>query len=276
LLLFIQVSNLLNHTRSVAIEEGIIIESICMNATTRQRLVDINRIFYSEYADSFASTRRRIQPGVRSLLESLPDEGDWLDLGCGSGWLALEWVKAGRRSGYLGLDFSPGLLESAALQLTQEFGEAPARIQFRSADLSQADWSRLLPAQSYRGALCFAVLHHLPGQQQRLAFLREAARLIQPGGTLALSAWQFQNSPKLRARQVDWSLAGLNAQDLEEGDVLLDWRQEADREPGLRYVHQFTAAELAGLALACGFRLEAQFESDGANGRLGLYQVWVK
>ena len=248
-----------------------------MDAHTRQSLIEINRRFYADFAGSFASTRRRIQPGVRGLLARLPDAGSWLDLGCGSGWLAVEWLRAGRKSAYLGLDFSAGLLAEAQDQIAQEAGEKDAAgVSFREADLSRAAWSEGFEPGSFRGALCFAVLHHLPGAEQRRAFLNEAAGLLEAGGMFAFSVWQFQNSPRLRARQVEWERVGLHDADLEEGDALLDWRQDPGREPGLRYVHRFTPDELARLAAQSGFSVREQFESDGHGGNLSLYQVWQK
>jgi tRNA (uracil-5-)-methyltransferase TRM9 len=89
--------------------------------------------------------------------------------------------------------------------------------------------------------------------------------------------WQFQHSPRLLARRQPWELAGLSESDVEEGDTLLDWRYALPGQPeqtGLRYVHLFSPAELAGLATDCGFNIEQEYASDGEGGRLGLYQVW--
>lgn len=247
-----------------------------MEERARAILLEINRRFYTDFSDSFASTRRRIQPGVRALLGRLPDEGEWLDLGCGSGWLAVEWRLARRKSAYLGLDFSAGLLEQARREVGEEGGEESARARFGLADFSQAGWSAQLPQGKFSGAVCFAVLHHLPGSEYRLSFLRETAGLLATGSPLALSVWQFQNSPKLMARQVDWGAAGLSAGELEAGDTLLDWRQDPGRAPGLRYAHLFSAEELENLGEQSGFEVVESFESDGAGGRLSLYQVWKK
>ena len=63
-----------------------------MDSDTAAFLTALNRKFYSELGASFASTRRRVQDGVRRALAALPDEGDWLDVGCGSGSLAAEWA----------------------------------------------------------------------------------------------------------------------------------------------------------------------------------------
>jgi hypothetical protein len=101
--------------------------------------------------------------------------------------------------------------------------------------------------------------------------------LLKPGGLFIHSEWQFQNSPRLLARVQPWSVAGIDESELEEGDWLLDWRYRAGgglEKPGLRYVHLFNREELAGLAAASGFEILTEFESDGKEGRLALYQVW--
>jgi hypothetical protein len=78
-------------------------------------------------------------------------------------------------------------------------------------------------------------------------------------------------------READGAALGLQNEDLEEGDTLLDWRRALPgqaEQAGLRYVHLFSRPELAGLAAQSGFAIEQEFESDGKGGRLGLYQVW--
>lgn len=248
-----------------------------MKPATITFLRDLNLRFYSDFAGAFASTRRRIQPGVEQLLEDLPDQGRWLDLGCGSGWLAVEWLRRGRRSAYLGVDFSQGLLDEARRQLAVEAGGPPIHVDFQLADLALPDWQLGLAGEQFEGGLCFAVLHHIPGWEQRQVFLRCAAELIPAGGILALSVWQFQHSPKLSARIVGWEKVGLDSDEVEEGDTLLDWRHTLPGQAsqvGYRYVHLCSREELAGLASASGFAVEQTFESDGEGGRLGLYQVW--
>ncbi len=248
-----------------------------MDTRIAQKLIEINRQFYAEFAGAFASTRRRLQPGVERVLAGLPDEGAWLDLGCGSGWLAVEWLRRGRISAYHGLDFSAGLLEEASSQVREAHGRLPEHIRFATADFSRPNWEADLEESSYAGGLCFAVLHHLPGANLRVRFLRAAGSRIRSKGQLALSVWQFQNSPKLWQRRLNWAEAGLAEEDLEPGDTLLDWRHVLpgqEQQRALRYVHLFSLLELADLAEASGFRVEDSFEADGEGGRLGLYQLW--
>jgi SAM-dependent methyltransferase len=246
-------------------------------------LVEINRRFYAENAASFAATRRRIQPGVRRVLDGLPDDpgARWLDAGCGSGWLAVEWSKFGRQSRYLGVDFSAELLAeaaatAAAIAASAALAGGVPRVAFARADLSTPGWADGLEP-GFAGALAFAVFHHLPSHGLRLSALREIHRLLAPGGLFYHSEWQFQHAPKLMERRVPWSAVGVDESALEQGDTLLDWQAPGPAAAQwLRYVHLFSREELDGLAAEAGFTILETFESDGAGGRLGLYQRWKK
>lgn len=248
-----------------------------MLPATITALLDLNRGFYQTFAESFAATRRRVQPGVRRVLAALPPTGRWLDLGCGSGALASAWAESGKHGLYHGLDFSPGLLAEARAAL--EGVEHPdLEIQFDLADLSAPGWDAALTGQTFDGVLAFAVLHHLPSAALRRSVLQRAAGHLPPGGRFIHSEWQYQHSPRLLERQLPWQTIGLDEAQLEPGDTLLDWRasQSGQAGRGLRYVHLFTLAELEELAAATGFRVLDTFESDGEGGRLGLYQTWEK
>lgn len=242
-----------------------------MNDATATQLIELNRRFYAAFGPAFAATRRRVQDGVRRALDLLPDTGDWIDLGCGSGALAALWQRLGRTSTYLGLDFSGPLLEEARL--------AAPGARFAQADLSDPGWTEGLTAGCFSGALAFAVLHHLPSSALRQRVVNQVRDLLKPGGWFVHSQWQFQHSPKLMARRLPWSEIELDETQLEPGDTLLDWRfalpgQQEQR--GLRYVHLFSQDELNELARQAGFTVRETYESDGQGGRLGLYQVWVK
>jgi SAM-dependent methyltransferase len=250
-----------------------------MQAATAARLLSLNRQFYQTFGKAFAETRRRIQPGIRRALDLIPPSGRWLDLGCGPGTLALEWSRRGpvRRQGeYLGLDFSPQLLEEARQAV---LGQAlpGLHIHFLPADLSMPGWEIAVQGRPFDGVLAFAVLHHLPGAGLRRQVLRQVHELLVPGGWFIHSEWQFQHSLKLMARRLPWDRIGLQDEDLEEGDTLLDWRHALVGQPereGLRYVHLFSGPELATLAAQSGFVVEREYDSDGEGARLGLYQVW--
>ena len=238
-----------------------------MNPDTIQKLLELNRVFYQTFAAQFSATRQRIQPGVRRVLDRLPSNVRILDLGCGNGELWRELKRRGFQGLYAGLDFSEELLAEALQRQAAEAEEAF----FLQADLSRPDWNRKLPHRQYDYVLAFAVLHHLPGRELRRRVLENVRALVEENGRFIHSEWQFLNSPRLRRRIQSWGEIGLEPEDVDPGDYLLDWRSGGR---GLRYVHHFDMQELEELAQETGFQVIESFLSDGEGGQSGLYQVW--
>ncbi|MBI3152970.1 MAG: class I SAM-dependent methyltransferase [Chloroflexi bacterium] len=235
-----------------------------MNRDMVERLLTINREFYNRFGDSFSATRQRLQPGVKKILETIREDDSVLDLGCGNGHFLREIHKRGHQAPLLGVDFSLPLLRDA---------ESTLGVEFREADLTKLSVTsnQFLITDHWSLITAFATLHHIPSHEIRLDILRTVKKLLKPNGRFILSNWQFLNSEKLKARIQPWSRVGLSDEDVDERDYLLDWRSGGE---GLRYAHHFSAEELFGLAEQAGFKVEAEFLSDGENGRLGLYQVW--
>ncbi|MHB8087741.1 MAG: class I SAM-dependent methyltransferase [Anaerolineaceae bacterium] len=250
-----------------------------MDESVSKKLLDINDKFYQSFGAAFAETRHRIQPGVQRIVDEWIKPGTWLDIGCGSGVLGQRLAQSGLKGSYLGLDFSEPLLAEAcqgASGMTEHDG---FELAYRPANLMLPGWSDGLQSKTYDGVLAFAVFHHLPGADKRRQIVEHVYNLLKPGGVFIHSEWQFDRNPKLAARVQPWSMAGLSADAVEPGDYLLDWRHYATGqtdEPGLRYVHLFSEAELKEMAASTGFTLLEQFDSDGKTGNLGLYQVWQK
>ncbi len=240
-----------------------------MNAGTTERLISLNRRFYTEHGHDFSQTRGRVQPGVARLLDRLHGDESILDLGCGNGELARTLSRRQHRGSYVGLDFSPPLLNEAQ----REAFAFP--VEFVRADIAELSMMRhgLPVAGGWSWITAFAVLHHLPGSQLRLALLRNVHDLLKDDGVFIHSCWQFLDSPRLKRRIQPWDAAALSPEELDPNDYLLDWRLG---RRGLRYVHHFSETELAELARLSGFEVIETFYSDGENKRLSLYQVWKK
>jgi ubiquinone/menaquinone biosynthesis C-methylase UbiE len=118
-----------------------------------------------------------------ALVEALrPQPGDlWLDVGCGAGNLAELAAKAGAR--VTGIDLSPRLVdvarsraETAGFDIEYRVGDA------ESLDVADASFAKV----SSSVAMIFAPDHD--------AVARELARVTEPGGRLAFSAWTPEGS----------------------------------------------------------------------------------
>jgi len=248
-----------------------------MQAQIIEKLESINQEFYQKFAHSFASTRRRLQPVVSRLLNGISKSGNWLDIGCGNGTLAIAWANQGRKGFYLGLDFSQALLDEARQALDLCTDSMDMKFEFRLVDINRTDWLRDLSGITWDGIMLFAVLHHIPGSQQRQQLCMQIRELLPPGNLLYISVWQLQNSPRLMARIKPWQSIGIQETDVEAGDVLMDWRAKVPGEESheaLRYVHIFNEEELQALAGKANFSVINTFHSDGKEGNLGLYQIW--
>lgn len=240
-----------------------------MDPLVKAKLIEINQDFYDHFAHSFSATRNQVQPGVQQVIQSVKPDTIVLDIGCGNGTLARALAAQGFSGKYLGFDMSVGLLEKAQLLLK----DPPTGVyEFKLVDLAAPGWQNAIPQPSNDWLVSFAVLHHLPGEDLRQGTVNAFRQLIAPNGYVAVSVWQWQNSPRLRKRVLPWSTVDLNPGDLDQGDVLLDWR--ADESPGLRYVHTFTEDSLTALATQAGFTVRHTFYADGKSGDLALYQVW--
>lgn len=240
-----------------------------MQGSIRRKLVALNLELYRRYAAEFSDSRTRLQPGIVRALSSLGSFESLIDLGCGDarvGRRLLEGSVGPQPGGftglYLGVDACGELLALAP--------SAGENFQLVRADLTGEGWAENLarPEGGFQAMVLFSVLHHIPGRLQRLRFLRECSALLAAEGRWAVSVWQCLHLERFARRVVPWSQLGLNQSEVEEGDILQDWRRGGR---ALRYVHSFEEAELLALCEQAGLRVKERYRSDGESDDLGLY-----
>lgn len=240
-----------------------------------KKLIDLNYQFYQTFSASFSKTRFSVQPGVKKIVTDYilkpnsKNNDSILDIGCGNGELARYLGTTSYEGKFLGIDYSPALLDfSARTSSTARFFPS-----FLVKDITTLNWADHLSGDAFSWIVSFAVMHHIPGIELRNIVFQSIRRLITNEGLFIHSQWQFMNSPKLTKRVVPWENIGFSPSHLDQGDYLLDWLAE-EGKAGYRYVHLFTEDELSQYAVRNGFRVKDSFYSDGKEGNLALYQIW--
>ena len=111
---------------------------------------------------------------------SIAADADVLDLGCGTGTLALIVKDAQPRARVTGLDIDPEILAIARGKIDA----AGAQIQLVQGSATDPP----LPPASFDRVLSTLMLHHLTTPQKREA-LAAVRRLLRPGGELHIADW---------------------------------------------------------------------------------------
>ncbi len=240
-----------------------------MNVIVRQKLVQVNRDFYDQFADAFASTRYGVQGGWERIIPQFAKGCQVLDLGCGNGRFARFLDSRVPTSRYVGLDASAGLIKIARAQASQL---EQTQASFMLADLAAPGWSAPCQWNDFDVVVSLAVMHHIPSFETRSSFLRAATTCLGSDGVVILSNWRFAHNQRMRRKIVPWETLGLNDADVEPGDYLLDWKREGT---GYRYAHQVDEPEIVELAQLAGLDVVEQFYADGKEGDLSLYSVLI-
>lgn len=228
-----------------------------MNQATINRLNDINREFYRITAESFDDSRSHAWPGWQALLPYLTPPLSVLDVGCGNGRFGLFLAEAlSTKLTYYGIDSNPTLLARARASLAG-----------LAAQVEQRDVIEQPPETGeYDLVALFGVLHHVPGNDERRAFMQSLAQRVAPGGYLAFAAWRFYEYARFRDRIVPWP----DDITVEPGDYLLDWRRG---ERALRYCHFVDDAEHAALIAATGLSEVLSYRADGRTNDANRYSL---
>jgi SAM-dependent methyltransferase len=201
--------------------------------------------------DDYFANHPLFRMDPRALEQRFVIPGRLVDLGCGTGRHAIRFARRG--FAVTAVDLSRSMLERVGLKVR---GEALDLVR------CQANLCRLgcFPDKSFDYALSmFSTLGMIRGRASRRRALEEAARILRPGGRLAVhvhNLWLNLRNPAGRA----W----LRAQALES---LFQGRELGDREmtyrgiTGMR-VHLYRWGELKRELRAAGFRIEEVLPQD--------------
>ena len=140
-------------------------------------------------------------PAIRQAIRELavPSGSIGLDAGCGAGrhtiWLA---EAAGRNGAVIGLDISPENL--AAASYLAAAGPSSGQVRFVQGDLFRLPFQR----HAFDWVWCADTLWPVLVAEEPTVALREMARVVRPGGTVAVLYWSGQcllsGFPDLEAR----------------------------------------------------------------------------
>ena len=235
---------------------------------------------------------RLLAPGDEKPAPAIPRELSVLDVGCGN--LRFERFLAERSIPFraVALDRCVELISKGreALEANDSPTTPHPRKTFEpSVDLREADVigalldgddasldESLESAEGYDLVVAFGFMHHVPGSDARGRLCRALFKAVAPGGYLALSFWQFLNSPRIAAKAHAATARALDAgavpRRLDEGDFLLGWQHETDV---LRYCHHFDDAEITRIVESLGVNAveSSRFSADGKSHDLNRYVI---
>ena len=165
---------------------------------------------------------RKIIEGIAGYVK-LPDDGKGLDVGCGSGALAIACAKRNPTAAFIGIDrwgkeyasFNKPLCESNAK------AEGVNNISFERGDATHLDF----PDESFDAVVSNYVYHNIPGDRQ--AYLLETLRVLKKGGMFAIhdiySKSKYGDMQAFVKKLKDMGYADVRLIDTTDGTWITKW-----------------------------------------------------
>jgi len=234
-----------------------------MNKNYAEYLLVKTRRDFDQIAQEFSRSRAYLWEELIPLIRYIQPKDKVLDLGCGNGRL-LSGLKD-KEVEYVGIDSSERLIEIAKAKYQGE--ERSKFLVVEALTLPFRD-------NHFDKVFSIAVLHHIPSDNFRLDFLKEARRVLKPKGLLILTVWNLRQTWSLLKYTI---LRIFGKSELDPGDVFWPWRSSESKVAVERYVHCFKKKELKELVKKAGFRIkEIGFLSRGKTKEANIYLVAEK
>jgi len=219
--------------------------------------------FYDRVFEYFNTSRQFYWDGWENLIPYFKTKSvKVLDLGCGNGRFGQWLEKKGKTVDYTGVDRNTGLLKYAKKTIKKG--------RFYQFDLLNA-WPKL--DKDYDAAILMAVLHHIPGRDNRLSLLKKVKSYLKKDGVMVFTVWHFNQYKRFNKQVIKWSSIGVNKNKVEANDWLLDWKKGQE---AIRYIHLFDNEEIEWLYKNLKMEKLADFVSDGRQGQGNRYVVLKK
>ncbi len=165
---------------------------------------------------------RQIIEGIAGYVK-LPEGGMGLDVGCGSGALAIACAKRNPTASFIGIDrwgkeyasFNKPLCESNAE------AEGVSNVSFQRGDATQLHF----PDESFDAVVSNYVYHNIPGDRQ--AYLLETLRILKKGGMFAIhdifSKAKYGDMQAFVKKLKDMGYADVRLIDTTDGTWITKW-----------------------------------------------------
>ena len=165
---------------------------------------------------------KQIIEGIAGYVK-LPDDGKGLDVGCGSGALAIACAKRNPTAAFIGIDrwgkeyasFNKPLCESNAK------AEGVSNVSFQRGDATHLDF----PDESFDAVVSNYVYHNISGDRQ--AYLLETLRVLKKGGMFAIhdifSKSKYGDMQAFVKKLKDMGYADVRLIDTTDGTWITKW-----------------------------------------------------
>jgi len=234
-----------------------------MDRQTQKNLLTLVKSSYEEIADQFNQTRKKhLWPELIKLTKEIKTGDKILDVGCGNGRLLEAF--GDKKISYLGVDNSEKLIN-----LAEKNRKSPAPLRLaRPGQIANRkfivgnilDLGRI-PEMNFDYVFSVALFHHLPGQDLRIAALRQLKNKVSENGKIIIVVWNLWSQPKLLKLILKFALLKLIKKNLptgrmDFGDILFDWKNPDGEVQSRRYYHAFTKMGLKKIIKKAGLKIE--------------------